>query len=309
MGARHVTPKDFCFPSHSVRPYNPTVQLGTDIVRTAVRQALAEDVGGGDITTEPIVPADARARAYIGAKQPCVVAGLDLVRAAFVELDPQFQVVMLKADGDVCERGMRVCDLSGSARTILTGERTALNFLQQLSGVATLTRKFVEALGDAATRTAILDTRKTTPGLRALEKYAVTVGGGQNHRKGLFDQVLIKDNHLMFARRLGGKPVAQAVHLARQANPGVVIEVETKNLDEVREAIEARADIIMLDNMTPAEMSEAVTLVDRRAKTEASGGITLHNVASVAAAGVDFISVGALTHSAPAIDFSLELIE
>lgn len=274
-----------------------------------MRQALAEDVGAGDLTSNAIVPPEANARAYIGAKQPCVVAGLDLVTATFRELDPRFETRLLKRDGDVCERGTRVCDLSGSARTILTGERTALNFLQQLSGVATLTRKYVEALGGAATRTAILDTRKTTPGLRAIEKYAVAVGGGQNHRKGLFDQVLIKDNHLMFARRLGGKPVAQAVHRARQANPGVVIEVETKNLDEVREAIEARADVIMLDNMTPSEMSEAVTLVARRAKTEASGGVSLQNVASVAAAGVDFISVGALTHSAPAIDFSLELIE
>ncbi|MSR64408.1 MAG: carboxylating nicotinate-nucleotide diphosphorylase [Verrucomicrobiae bacterium] len=284
--------------------------MNPDIVRNAVRQALAEDTGTGDITTNALVPADAKARAYIGAKQPCVLAGLDLARATFLELDPHFQFTPFKQEGDLCQRGDRVCELAGLARALLTGERTALNFVQQLSGVATLTRTFVEAIGGPEkNQPAILDTRKTTPGLRVLEKYAVTVGGGQNHRKGLFDQVLIKDNHLMFARRLSSKPIVHAVTEARKANPRVLIEVETRNLDEVQEAIDSKADIIMLDNMTPAEMKEAVRLVGGRAKTEASGGVTLQTIAAIAATGVDTISVGALTHSAPAIDFSLEFIE
>lgn len=284
--------------------------LNPDIVRNAVRQALAEDIGAGDITTNSLVPADAKARAYVGAKQPCVLAGLDLVRTTFLELDPHFQFTQLKQDGDLCQRGDRVCELGGLARALLTGERTALNFVQQLSGVATLTRTFVEAIGGPDTsKPALLDTRKTTPGLRALEKYAVTVGGGQNHRKGLFDQVLIKDNHLMFAQRLSSKPILHAITEARKANPKVLIEVETKNLDEVQEAIGSRADIIMLDNMTTAEMREAVRLIAGRAKTEASGGVNLQTIAAIAATGVDYISVGALTHSAPAIDFSLEFVE
>lgn len=285
-------------------------QLDPELVRGAVRQALAEDIGAGDITTDAIVPSEAKARAYIGAKQPCVVAGLDLVRAAFSELDSSFQFTSLRSDGDVCERGARACEFSGSARAILSGERTALNFLQRLSGIATLTRGFLEAIGGkGGPRPTILDTRKTTPGLRVLEKYAVAVGGGQNHRKGLFDQVLIKDNHLMFARRYGSKPIQHAVALARKANSHVLIEVEAKNLDEVQEALDARANIIMLDNMTPDEMAEAVRLINGRAKTEASGNVTLKNVAAIAATGVDFISIGALTHSAPAVDFSLEIIE
>jgi nicotinate-nucleotide pyrophosphorylase (carboxylating) len=284
------------------------VALSPELIRSAVRQALAEDIGSGDITTDALVPADATARAYIGAKQACVVAGLDLVRAVFIELEARFQFHPLKSDGDLCERGQRVCELAGPARVILTGERTALNFLQRLSGIATLTRTFVEAIGHRA-KPAILDTRKTTPGLRALEKYAVTVGGGQNHRKGLFDQVLIKDNHLLFARRLSSTPIQHAVTLARKAKPHVVVEVETKTLDEVHEAIAARADIIMLDNMTLEEMTEAVRLIGGRAKTEASGNVNLQTISAIAATGVDFISIGALTHSAPAIDFSLELME
>jgi len=273
-----------------------------------VRQALAEDIGGGDITTNAIVPPESKARAYIGAKQACIVAGFDLVHAVFLELDPQMQVVALKQDGDVCERGTRVCELAGSARAILTGERTALNFLQRLSGIATLTRTFVEVVGSKP-KLAILDTRKTTPGLRALEKYAVTVGGGQNHRKGLFDRVLLKDNHLVFARRLGPRPILHAVSAARKANPDVLIEVEAKNLEEVQDALDSKADVIMLDNMTPEEMAEAVRIIGGRAKTEASGNVTVQTILAIAATGVDYVSIGALTHSAPAVDFSLELIE
>lgn len=282
-------------------------KLDAEIIRNTVRQALAEDIGAGDVTTEAIVPSEARARAYIGAKQPCVVAGLDLVRAVFLELDPRFEFRPKKADGDVCERGTLICELAGSARAILSGERAALNFLQRLSGIATLTRSFVEAI--EGSRATVLDTRKTTPGLRMLEKYAVAVGGGQNHRRGLFDQVLIKDNHLVFARRLSARPIQEAVRLARKANPKIVVEVETKSLEEVQEALEAKADIIMLDNVSTKEMAEAVKLINGRAKTEASGNVNLQNVAAIARTGVDFISIGALTHSAPAVDFSLELLE
>ncbi|MBM3891950.1 MAG: carboxylating nicotinate-nucleotide diphosphorylase, partial [Verrucomicrobia bacterium] len=195
--------------------------------------------------------------------------------------------------------------LEGRARAILTGERVALNFLQRLSGIAMLTAAFVERV--AGTRAEILDTRKTTPGLRVLEKYAVTVGGGENHRKGLYDQILVKDNHLVVLARFGPQPVAAAVRAAKQNAPNVIAEVEVKNLDELQQALDAGADLILLDNMTDEEMAEAVRLAAGRAKLEASGGVTLDRVAAIARTGVDYISIGALTHSAPAVDFSLEI--
>jgi len=281
--------------------------LNVETINTIVRAALAEDIGAGDITTEAAIPADARAEAAIVAKEPCVVAGLALVEAVFHELNYKVQVKLLVNDGDIVEPGSRVCHLSGPARAILTGERTALNFLQRLSGVATLTRQFVEAV--TGTKAKILDTRKTTPTLRILEKYAVAVGGGQNHRMGLFDAMMIKDNHRVVLARLGPQAIADAAAAARRNHSTAPIIIEADTLEQVEEAIAAGADHILLDNMTPTELRKAVKLVDGRAKTEASGGVRLSNIAAIAASGVDYISVGALTHSAPAVDFSMEMAD
>ena len=239
------------------------------------------------------------------AKEPCVVAGLPLVEAVFAELDPHLSVKLLAQDGDFIEIRQRVVELTGPARAILTGERVALNFLQRLSGIATLTREFVEAV--AGTKTKILDTRKTTPTLRALEKYAVAVGGGQNHRMGLFDAVMIKDNHRVILARLGSKALGDAIVSARTLHPEVPVIVEADTVEQVEEAVAAGADHILLDNMSLDELREAVALIAGRAKTEASGGVRLANAADIAATGVDYISVGALPHSSRAVDFSLEM--
>lgn len=279
--------------------------LPADTLRTLARLALAEDVGRGDITTEISVPAAMLGTAVIIAKEPCVVAGLPLVQAVFAELDARLVVDRLVNDGAVVAKGATVCRLRGPARAILTGERTALNFLQRLSGIATLTRQFVELT--AGTGAKILDTRKTTPTLRALEKYAVATGGGTNHRLGLFDAVMIKDNHLAILARFGPAALPAAVATARRQDPQIPVIIEADNLDDVQAALAAGADHILLDNMTLDGLREAVKLVAGRAKTEASGGIRLDNVAAIAATGVDYISVGALTHSARAVDFSLEV--
>lgn len=281
--------------------------LSAETIRNVVRSALAEDIGAGDITTESAVPSNLRAEAVIVAKEPCVVAGLPLVEAVFAELDHNVAVKHLVDEGDVVENGARVCKLTGSARAILTGERAALNFLQRLSGIATLTRQFVEAV--AGTNAKILDTRKTTPTLRQIEKYAVAVGGGENHRMGLFDAMMIKDNHRTILARLGPKALGDAVRVARKNHPRAPVIIEADALEQVEEALAAGADHVLLDNMTAEELREAVKLVAGRAKTEASGGIRLANVAEIARTGVDYISVGALTHSARAVDFSLEVTE
>jgi nicotinate-nucleotide pyrophosphorylase (carboxylating) len=281
--------------------------LPPETIESLVLTALAEDVGGGDITTESAIPADLSATAGIIAKEPCVVAGLPLVAAVFAELDARVAVKPLVEDGDLVEIRQRVVELTGPARAILTGERVALNFLQRLSGIATLTREFVEVV--TGTKTRILDTRKTTPTLRALEKYAVAVGGGQNHRMGLFDAVMIKDNHRAILARLGSQALGDAVAKVRNLHSEAPIIVEADTLDQVEEALAAGADHILLDNMTLDELREAVALVAGRAKTEASGGVRLANAADIAATGVDYISVGALTHSARAVDFSLEIVE
>lgn len=285
--------------------------LSPESIHSFVRAALAEDIGAGDITTESAILADARAEAYIVAKESCIVAGLPLVEAVFAELDGNLAVKSLVRDGDVVENGERVCRLAGSARAILTGERTALNFLQRLSGIATLTRQFVDLVARASVpvKPKILDTRKTTPTLRVLEKYAVAVGGGENHRMGLFDAVMIKDNHRVILARLGPKALGDAVRAARKNHPHAPVIIEADTLEHVEEALAAGADQILLDNMTPDELREAVALVAGRAKTEASGGIRLDTVADIAATGVDYISIGALTHSARAVDFSLEIAE
>ena len=277
--------------------------LPVELIQNIVRTALAEDVGAGDITTEVSVPADMPGTATIVAKELCVVAGLALVDAVFLELAGN--VKLLVRDGAVVEDGQRVCEIAGPARAILTGERTALNFLQQLSGIATLTRQFVEAV--AGTKAQILDTRKTTPTLRLLEKYAVAAGGGTNHRLGLFDAVMIKDNHRLILARLGSTALAQAVATARHRQPDISVIIEADTLADVEAALAAGANHILLDNMSLDELREAVRLVAGRAKLEASGGVRLATVRDIAETGVDYISVGALTHSARAVDFSLEM--
>jgi nicotinate-nucleotide pyrophosphorylase (carboxylating) len=277
-------------------PFEP---LDPGLYREPVRRALAEDFGWGDITTEALLTRDARARAVVLAKAPCVVAGLDIACEAFRQLDPGVAVAVHRTDGTFVEAGTEIAEARGQARALLTAERTALNFMQRLSGIATLTRRFVDA---AAGRIVVLDTRKTTPLLRALEKYAVRAGGGTNHRFGLDDGVLIKDNHIRLA---GG--VGVAVALARKTVRDRPIEVEAQTLAQVDEAIGAGADIILLDNLSTEDIVAAVRRCRGRAKTEISGGVTLSRMEELAATGADYVSIGSLTHSAPAIDLSIEI--
>ncbi len=270
-------------------------------LRKIIENYLFEDVGSGDITTNSIVRADAMTHGYIMSRENGLVAGLLPAEAAFQILDPEIVFRALVRDGQKIERGMVLAEISGKARAILTGERLALNLLQHLSGIATRTARLVELV--AGKKSHIVDTRKTTPGLRMLEKYAVRVGGGYNHRFGLFDAVLIKDNHIKIAGGIG-----PAVEAARRLCPHTArIEVEVEDLTGVREALAAGADIIMLDNMTPGRMREAVGLIAGRALVEASGGISEENIRAVAEAGVDLISVGALTHSVKSLDIGLDL--
>ncbi len=278
-----------------------------------VRTALLEDLGAGDITTETLVPPDLQGTACIIAKAEGILAGVEIARTVFLAVDPTLDFKPILSDGaglrvtDHSDENDLIAELSGSVASVLKGERVALNFLQHLSGIATETNRYVQEVADYDA--VILDTRKTAPGLRCLQKYAVTVGGGTNHRRDLSDGVLIKDNHLA-AGRLNELSLGGVVRRMRDSAPRAwEIEVEVENLDQVREAVEAGADIVMLDNMSPSEMAEAVRIVDRRALTEASGGITLENVREVAATGVDRISVGALTHSVTGIDISLELLD
>ena len=290
-------------------------------IHTAVRAALAEDLGPGDVTTQATVPARATLNVILRAREPLVVAGLPLAEATFRQRSPRIRVHRLTRDGQPVPAGASLLRLRGPARAILSAERVALNYLQHLSGVATHTAQYVAAI--RGTRTRILDTRKTTPGMRVFEKYAVACGGGKNHRLGLFDMVLIKDNHLA-ALECQGRPVrgqdltprtshllltnaiAVAVQRARTQFPKLKVEVEADTLTQVRQAVEAGADIILLDNMKPALLRRAVRIIAGRAKTEASGGVNLRTVRAIARTGVDFISVGALTHSARAVDIGLD---
>ena len=266
-----------------------------------IENALAEDLGPGDVTSEATIPANSTSTAFMLAKEDLVLAGLDVSGAVFYYLDPDIQFLPLAKDGDRIHAGTEIAKLSGNTRVLLAGERVALNLLQHMSGIATLTAHYVALLKGLNTR--VLDTRKTLPGLRHLEKYAVRVGGGQNHRFGLYDGVLIKDNHIAAS---GG--ITQAVEAARKkAHHLLKIEVETRTLDDVREALAAKADIIMLDNMPIDMMGEAVRLINRKAFVEASGNVTLHTVRAIAETGVDFISSGSLTHSAPAADISMKI--
>lgn len=267
--------------------------------------ALQEDIGRGDVTTDYFIPAELQAVGRIVARERAVVAGADTAAEVFRRVDAQLAVTIISADGTSVSGGESVIEVRGHARSILIAERVALNFLARLSGIATLTRQFVEAAGE--TRARILDTRKTTPGLRMLEKAAVVAGGGTNHRFTLDEMVLIKDNHL--AAAAGTDSLAETIARIRRERPGVRIEIEADHLNQVRRflAIEG-VDVILLDNMTPSKMREAVAArKDSPVKFEASGGITLKNIRQIAGSGVDFISVGALTHSARAIDYSLEL--
>ena len=293
-------------------------------IEQQVNRAVAEDIGAGDVTTAALVASEQDAVGRFIAKAHGIVAGLDVAGLVFertasrlvdLGLLPRQRVTALQlrasaADGDEVEPGDVIADIQGPARVILSGERLALNFLQHLSGIATLTRQFVNEVGPNGPK--IMDTRKTTPGWRRLEKYAVKVGGGTNHRMGLYDMVLIKDNHLRL-RGASNNPeeLKRAVEDARKSAPGLRVEVEAENLDQVRAAVEAKADVIMLDNMSPSDMARAAASVrngaDPRPLLEASGGVTLDNIRKIARTGVDMISIGALTHSATALDISLEI--
>jgi nicotinate-nucleotide pyrophosphorylase (carboxylating) len=277
--------------------------LDPAIVREAAARALGEDRGPADITTLVCVSPEAQTSARILVKEPCILAGLPVAEQVFREQDAFLFLTPRARDGDSLKPGATVLEIRGSAASILTGERSALNFLQQLSGVATETRRYADAV--AGTRAQILDTRKTAPGLRALQKYAVVCGGGANHRFGLYDRFLIKDNHLALMNP--GRSLADAVKKARAFDPQILLEVEVDRLDQISEVIALGVDIILLDNMTGAETRACVELIAGRAKTEASGNMSLSRISEVAATGVDFISVGALTHSVRAIDFSLDI--
>ena len=266
--------------------------------------ALREDVGSGDITSHYFVGENEQASARVVAKERAIVAGTEVAAEVFRRVDPELRIEIAQNDGAVVAGGMAVLEIRGRARSILTAERVALNFLQRLSGIASLTRQFVEAAGPNAAK--ILDTRKTAPGLRKFEKAAVRAGGGNNHRFGLYDSVLVKDNHL-FARN-GLARLSAAIERVRKERPGMRIEVEADNLDQVRALLEVPGiEVILLDNMPGPQMREAIAIGKGKVKFEASGGINLRNVRQIAATGVDYVSIGALTHSARAIDFSLEL--
>jgi nicotinate-nucleotide pyrophosphorylase (carboxylating) len=280
------------------------VELSAAEIRHAVRAALAEDIGGGDATTLATIPAGAKAVAVMRAREPLVAAGIQFAELAFRERSAKVQIKKIIYDGQHAKAGAALLKISGPARAILSAERVALNFIQRLSGVATLTSQFVVAV--RGTRAQILDTRKTTPGWRRFEKYAVACGGGKNLRIGLFDMILIKDNHLAALRKEKPNAVAAAIARARKKFPMLKIEVEADNLAQVAQAADAGADIILLDNMDLKRLRAAVKIVAGRAKTEASGGVNLKTVRAIAKTGVDFISVGALTHSARAVDVGLD---
>jgi len=267
-----------------------------------IRQALVEDIGHGDITTDNLIPSDHRSIGVFYVKQEGVVAGVQVAERVFRLLDPEIDFTILKEDGELVVEGEEIARVSGRTRTLLTGERVALNFLQHMSGVATKTYDLVDRVRHFPVT--IVDTRKTTPGLRILDKYAVRVGGGNNHRFGLFDGVLIKDNHI---RAAGG--IGEAIRtIQRNISHLTRIEIEVEDLDQLREALAAGADVILLDNMDPEMMREAVRITAGRATLEASGGITRDNLVEVAKTGVDLISIGGLTHSAVALDISFDII-
>ena len=301
MNTDYTDKMRICVPRAGVARYTRMISdVPAEISRSIIR-ALEEDIGPGDVTTNTIVPAGASLRGRIIAKQDGVVAGLEIARQVMFALSQHVTFVAEVEDGSKVTRGTVLANLDGLARVLLTGERTALNFLGRMSGIATLTRKFVDAV--SSTNAVILDTRKTAPGLRTTDKLAVRLGGGQNHRTGLFDLVLIKDNHIDFAGS-----ITTAVQRVRNSGTTLEIEVETRSLDNVREALALGVERILLDNMSVETMREAVAICDGRAKLEASGNVTLDTVLEVARTGVDYISVGALTHSPQVFDVSLEFV-
>ena len=267
----------------------------------SLRRWLEEDIGTGDLTSEALIPEDAVTTGLIHSKDTGILCGVDVARRVFELLDPSLEFTALAKDGDTLAYGTKIAEIKGSARSVLTGERLALNLLQHMSGVATQTKQLADIAKPYGTR--VVDTRKTTPGLRQLEKYAVRVGGGHNHRLGLYDAILIKDNHIAVA---GGAKEALARAKA-YASHMTKIEIEVESLAQAKEAVQGGADVIMLDNMAPDEMKECVAMIGHRAVVEASGGINANNLAAAAAAGVDVISVGALTHSVKAVDISLDV--
>ena len=275
-------------------------------VRESIRLALVEDLGdaGGDVTSESLVPPEARAEARLVAREACVVAGVAVAKEVFLQVNPELEVEECVADGSVVKAMTDVLVIKGSARSILTAERTALNFIQRMCGVATVTAEYVKTAANPDVM--LLDTRKTTPALRPFEKYAVLCGGGTNHRYGLFDAVLIKDNHLASWAKKHGTGVGEAVAAARAKYPNLKIEVEVDTIDQLKEALSAKPDWVLLDNMPPPVLRECVALCKGICKTEASGGINLDTIHAIAQTGVDAISVGALTHSAPSIDLALD---
>jgi nicotinate-nucleotide pyrophosphorylase (carboxylating) len=280
------------------------MELPLHIIEAVVAQALAEDIGHGDLTTQTAIPAAVQSTAHIVTREAGVVAGLPVVIAVFHQLDPRLKVLLHVDDGATVAAGTKLATVVGSARSILSGERVALNLLQRLSGIATMTAQYVAAV--ANTKAKILDTRKTTPGLRALEKYAVRVGGGYNHRFGLYDGVMLKDNHLAILAAQGIDLVSAIKQVRQHLGPTVQIEVEVESVDAAIAAAEAGADLILLDNMPLDQLRLAVQAIAGRAKTEASGGVTLQTVRAIAETGVDYISVGALTHSVRALDIGLD---
>ena len=279
--------------------------LSIDEVQRAVRAALAEDIGSGDVTTLATVPEASQSTAMMVAREPLVLAGIEVAETAFRELSPQIEIRRVAGDGQHVAAGQTLLIITGPTRAILSAERVALNFIQRLSGVATLSAQFVTAV--AGTHAKILDTRKTTPGWRRFEKYAVQCGGATNHRFGLYDQVLIKDNHLAALCHELPSAIEAAVKRARKQAPGLVVEVEADSLEQVHEALVAGADIILLDNMNLDQLRTAVSWAKGKAKTEASGGVNLATVHAIAETGVDFISSGALTHSARVFDVSFDI--
>jgi nicotinate-nucleotide pyrophosphorylase (carboxylating) len=272
-----------------------------EVIDNLIGLAFAEDIGKGDVTTNSIIDENAKTKAVWKTKDMGVVAGLEVAKRVFEKLDEDLQWNSLVEDGESVNEGVEIASFSGNTRAILTAERTALNIAQRMSGIATKTRRFADEFSTFNTK--ILDTRKTLPGFRILDKYAVRMGGGRNHRRGLFDLALIKDNHITAAGS-----IADAVQKVRRSHPEIMIEVETTNMQQVDEALLAETDMIMLDNMSAELMKDAVQLIDGRAKTEASGNVVLSNIRQIAETGVDYISVGALTHSVRAFDISQILL-
>ena len=283
------------------RSEHPKGELNFDRIKPVIDYALNEDIGSGDITTNSLIPVNLQAKATMVAKSSGIIAGISVAEYIFRTLDPHIHWKTFICDGDRISKGELILEISGSYRALLTGERLALNFMQRMSGIATMTNNCVRELEDYGAK--ILDTRKTVPGLRLLDKYAVLMGGGTNHRIGLYDMVLIKDNHI----KIAGGITAAVAQIKKNLAENVKIEVEVTNFEEVKEALNAGVDIIMLDNMTTRNMRESIKLIDGRAKIEASGNMTISRLKEVASTGVDYISIGAITHSVTAFDISMNI--